>query len=289
MTQTAIFHSRTGSRNSMVMITGATGGLGKAFAVECASRGWDLCLTDLNDEKLNLLAESLCRVYHVRVLTRTCDLTDSSSRTELFAYLNQSRTSFWGLINVAGLDYEGAFLDCSRQQIRTILRLNLEGTLETTHAILERRDPLAPFRIINVASLAAYYPMPIKATYAASKRFLLDFSLALREELGPMGVTVTALCPAGLPTTPECIRAIEAQGLLGQLTTQDVGAVAAITIDAALRGKTVVIPGWINQAINIIGGIIPPQWIAYLVNRRWQAAHRQRQFGRIDLPAEASV
>jgi len=259
------------------MITGAAGGLGKAFAVECASRGWNLFLTDLRAEPLDVLSASLRATYGVDVLTRACDLTDPTGRAELFKHLQDNRLAFWSLINVAGLDFEGRFHDCTRQQIRTILRLNLEGTLEMTHAMLELRDPLAPLHIINVASLAAFYPMPLKATYAASKRFLLDFSLAMREELRPLGVTVTALCPAGLPTTSECIRAIEAQGLMGQLTTQDTGSVAALTLDAALKGKALVIPGLINQTLWFFGQLIPPQWIARLVSSRWQTAHQKRR------------
>lgn len=277
MTQNAILSHAITSKDSLVMITGAAGGLGKAFAVECASRGWGLFLTDLRGEALDVLANSLRATYGVRVLTYPSDLTEPAGRAELFKHITDDRLSFWALINVAGLDYEGMFFERTRQQIRTILRLNLEGTLEVTHALLEHRDPLAAFRIINVASLAAFYPMPVKATYAASKRFLLDFSLALREELRPMGVTVTVLCPAGLPTTPECIQAIEAQGLMGQLTTQDIGAVAAQTLDAALKGKAIVIPGLLNQTLQFFGQLIPPVLIARLVNSRWKAAHQKRR------------
>ena len=285
MTQTAILSNRVGSKNSLVMITGAAGGLGKAFAVECASRGWNLFLTDLRGETLEILSSSLSATYGVRVLTYACDLTDPASREGLFKNIKDNHLRFWALINVAGLDYEGMFYECSRLQIRTVLRLNLEGTLEVTHALLEHRDPLAALRLINVASLAAFYPMPVKATYAASKRFLLDFSLALREELRPLGATVTALCPAGLPTTPECIRAIEAQGLIGQLTTQDVGAVAAQTLDAALKGRAVVIPGLLNQILHFFGQLIPPALVARLVSSRWQAAHQKRGLMLTEEPA----
>ena len=100
----------------------------------------------------------------------------------LFDALHAELARFWALINVAGIDHEGLFCDQSREQIRTILRLNIEGTLEMTHALLELRDASTRFLVVNTASLAAFSPMPHKATYAASKRFLLDFSLALREE-----------------------------------------------------------------------------------------------------------
>jgi short-subunit dehydrogenase len=264
-------------KNALVLITGATGGLGKAFAVECASRGWDLFLTDLRSEQLEMLACGLRNAYGVNVLDHPCDLTDPVSRSGLFERIRNEGWRFFAVINVAGTDHEGPFYEQTRQQIRTIVRLNVEGTLEMTHALLEYRDPLMPFRIINVASLAAFFPMPVKATYAASKRFLLDFSLALREEVHPLGATVTVLCPAGLPTTAGCIEAIEAQGWMGHITTQNIGAVAVQTLDAALKGRAVVIPGLINRILQAAGSFAPPGLVAYFIGQRWLSARHKRQ------------
>jgi uncharacterized protein len=264
--------------NSWVAITGASGGLGKAFAVECASRGWNLFLTDLRPEPLELLASNLQNTYRVKVLTGACDLTDPAARAALFSQIRAASLHFWALINVAGVDFEGSFYETPSQQIRTIIRLNIEGTLDVTHALLEFRDTLATFRIINVASLAAFYPMPVKATYAASKRFLLDFSLALREEVRGLGATVTVLCPAGMPTTQECIEAIEAQGLMGQITTCDAGFVANETLDCALKGQAIYIPGSVNRLLQILGSLLPPALVASLIAGRWNAAHQKRAF-----------
>jgi uncharacterized protein len=258
-----------------VLITGASGGLGKAFAVEAASRGWSLFLTDVQIEPLETLASGLRRSYGVPVQVSACDLTDPASRAGLFQRLRADGLKFWALINVAGTDYEGPFFEQTSQQIRTIIRLNVEGTLEMIHAVLELRDPLSAFRIINVASLAAFYPMPVKATYAASKRFLLDFSLALREEVRPQGVTVTVLCPAGLPTTPSCVQAIEAQGLMGQLTTQDIGSVANLTLNCALAGQAVVIPGAANRILQVLGSLAPASLVARLISWRWRSARQK--------------
>lgn len=271
-------------RGSLVLVTGATGGLGKAFAVECASRGWDLYLTDLRPDLLETLAASLRATYGVRVLTWPCDLIDPDARGELFEAIRAQRLRFRALINVAGMDYEGPFYERTRAQIRAVIRLNIEGTLEMTHALLELRDPYTPFRIINVASLAAFYPMPVKAMYAASKRFLLDFSLALREEVRDLGATVTALCPAGLPTNAECVAAIAAQGWAGQLTTQDIGAVAADTLDAALKGRAVVIPGLANRVIQFLGSLLPTALVAYFIGHRWKSA-REKRAGSLPGPA----
>jgi short-subunit dehydrogenase len=264
---------------SMYLITGATGGLGKAFAVECASRGWDLFLTDLSEDSLAMLAPPLERTYGVTVSYRSMDLTNAASRAALFGSIREQGLKFRGLLNVAGLDHEGFFMDRRSDEITTIIRLNIESALMMTHGILPLRDHSAPFRIINVSSLGAYFAMPIKATYAASKRFLLDFSLALRNELRDENVTVTVLCPAGLPTTQGCIEAIDAQGLMGQLTTENIGAVAHQTVESALHGRATVIPGPLNKVLLHLSGLVPSTSIAEIVGRRWRLAHLRRTTG----------
>lgn len=278
---------------SRVIITGATGGLGKAFTLECARRGWDLFLTDIDGERLIKLSEAISRTYGVQIGWAAADLTKPSARESLFEQIQAAPYRFQALINVAGLDHEGIFLERSREQMRTIIDLNIEGTLAMTHAVLPQRDPGATFRIITVASLAAFFPMPVKATYAASKRFLVDFSLALREEVKPLGATVTVLCPAGLPTAASTIEAIEAQGFMGHLTTKNIGYVASSTIDQALKGKSIYIPGSINQALRILGGLLPARWISSFVGIRWRNAHTRR-FSATDVsvqkqPAEATL
>jgi short-subunit dehydrogenase len=262
---------------SLVFITGATGGLGKAFAVECACRGWDLFLTDLSEDALSLLAKSLTNTYNIKVLYRSCDLADSEERGGLIRHICREDIRFNFLINVAGLDYEGPFSEKSCSQIRAIIRLNIEATLEITHEILKLRDPARTFRIINIASLAAYYPMPVKAIYASSKRFLVDFSRALGEELRTRDISVTAVCPAGMPTTPECIKAIEAQGFAGRITTCNVGFVASGAIDKALRGKPVYIPGIMNRLLKTLGGLVPSFMVARIVGLRWKASRERRE------------
>ncbi len=255
---------------SYVLITGAAGGLGKAFVAECAARGWDLCLTDIREAPLHALAKGTERLYNVEVITIPADLTDPASRDALWDRIRRRGLRFHMLINVAGLDFEGAFDERCVEELQTILRLNVENTVAMTRRALAARDPARTQRIINVSSLASFYPMPLKAVYAASKRFLLDLSIALSRELRHRDVTVTALCPAGLPTTPACIASIESQGLMGRMTTTNVGKVARQTVNRALRGRTVVIPGMINQVLRALGGLVPAPWVAAWVNQRWR-------------------
>lgn len=260
---------------SYVCITGATGGLGKAFAAECALRGWNLFLTDVATPMLPPLAEGLTRMYGVDVKYYDCDLTDAEARAEFWQQIKAMGTQFHMLINVAGVDFEGPFSQRSLSELRTIVRLNIEATLEMTHSVLAHRDPCRTLHIINVSSLASFYPMPVKAVYAASKRFLLDMSLALHHELRSEDAVVTVLCPAGLPTTLSAIAKIKAQGFLGQLTTQNVGNVACRTIDYAIKGRPLYIPGLLNQGLRVFGGFIPPITLAGLIKKRWSKANQK--------------
>lgn len=267
---------------SFVCITGAAGGLGKAFSVECAARGWNLFLTDLSSQGLSSLSKGLTSTYGIKVITYPCDLTDHVSREKLFDYVQNNGMHFWMLINNAGIDYEGAFADRTDEQIRNILRLNIEANLEMTYGVLRFRDTAQAFRVVNVSSLAAYYPMPLKAMYAASKRFVLNFSMALREEIKPIGGTVTALCPAGMPTNKECIQAIDAQGFAGWVTTKNVGFVAARTIDHVLKGHAVYIPGILNRLLKFFGALVPSTLIAHVIYNRWNSAQKKRTASKTD-------
>ena len=130
--------------------------------------------------------------------------------------------------------------------------------------------------------------MPFKATYAASKRFLLDFSRALRQEIEPFG-TVTALCPAGMPTNVEDMRSMFAQGFWGLVTCVNQDAVAKRTLNAALRGRAVVIPGWINQLIQLASTIIPVSIKVRYVAKRWSTARTQLDAASIFSVAAPSV
>ncbi len=256
----------------MVLITGASGGLGRAMAVECARRGFDLLLTDIAEAPLSQIKQGIERQFGVTVRTRTCNLISDEDLAMFFDYVDEAGIGLDMLLNIAGIDYEGGFLSQPSANIARIVQVNIEATLKVTHAALERRRKSERFTIINVSSLASQYPIPLKATYAASKRFLLDFSIALAQELKSDNVSVTALCPGGLMTTREALLGIAAQGIWGDLTTNDLGAVARKSIDLALKGKRVYIPGFVNGTLRALGRMVPGTLVARLLYKRWKAA-----------------
>jgi len=256
-----------------LMISGATGGLGSALVVECAKRGYNLYLTDISEEGAQF-ARSIAEIYRIDVRYRACDLTSNPARQDLFDQLQSEGCNFWGLVNVAGLDNEGAFLEKTRQQILGIIQVDIESTVDMTHAILELRAQDRRFMLINVCSLAGFFPMPYKATYSASKRFLIEFSRAINEEIRDFG-SVTALCPSGLPTTPASLRKISAQGFWGKITMMNVETVAHKTIEYGLRGKAVYIPGFWNRVFRWLGMLIPPALVAKYIGKRWRVAQKK--------------
>ena len=123
------------------------------------------------------------RQFDVVVATAACDLTNAESVDKMLDIIDQYEICFDILLNIAGLDFEGVFMERDREKLVGIVLLNNAATLRITHAAINRRRPGKPFTIVFVSSLASMFPMPLKATYAASKRFILDFATSLRQEL----------------------------------------------------------------------------------------------------------
>jgi short-subunit dehydrogenase len=259
------------------MITGAAGGFGRALARECASRGWDLFLTDYGAEKLEALADELAARFGVSSRTFACDMTDPESRRALWEFVRENGLRFHMLINVAGVEYEGPFEERTLEQLRTMVRLHVEAVAENTRSILAFRHPAAPLRVINISSLAGYNPMPIKSVYSSTKRFIIQFTLALREEFPQEEVTFTVVAPAGMPTSERAIQGIKAQGVLGKLTAMSGEEVARRSIDQALAGKAVYIPGAVNRVVKFLTGLLPETVMAKLIGRRWKKAYQNRK------------
>ena len=251
------------------VITGAAGGLGKAMALECAGRGYDLILTDINALHLESLADGICRQYPVQVSCYPCDLTDPAALQSFWGQAAAGGRQVNLLINVAGVDYEGEFIAVGDHLLNQIVRLNIESVISMTQQALRHRAPGERMHIINVASLAAFYPMPFKAVYSASKRFLLNLSLALGRELAGENVRIIALCPAGMPTNEDCIRSIRAQGLAGTVTTLGTGTIAHRCLNRALAGHKIYVPGILNLGLRLASLVLPQTLLARIIYRRW--------------------
>jgi short-subunit dehydrogenase len=233
-----------------------------------------LFLTDLDGRRLENLAGALSSAYNVSVDWHACDMADAGSRTRLLEAMRGRGVRLHMAVNVAGLDHEGPFLEQSREKILSILNVNAVSTVDMMHSLTKLRDRTRPFRLVNVCSLAGMFPMPVKATYAATKRLLIDMTLALREEFKSIGATATALCPAGMATNEELLKSLDVQGFAGRITTLEVGYIASKTIDLALKGRAVYIPGFINRALHGVSTLFPATFVARLIGKRWSKTNK---------------
>ena len=265
---------RPGELARYALITGAGGGLGGAFALQAARRGWRLILVDLPGTGLADMGLRLARAYKVEAQCLEMDLADAKRRERLCGWIRCNFINLALLVNNAGTGSHAGFENSPLDRLAGIIDVNIKATMALTHMLLPelRKQPGAAF--INVASLAAFYPMPAMAVYAASKSFILNFTLALRAELRGTGVSASALCPAGMVTNRDTADQVKAQGFFGRITTWQPENVADVAIRQALRGRAVIIPGLVNRAIRRLGEAAPRRLVVSLIGRRWRGAER---------------
>lgn len=182
------------------LITGASSGIGAAFAQVLGGLGVQLILVARSEQKLQALAKTLAEKNDIRVEVITADLSQPGAAREVFEETQRRGLKVDMLVNNAGFGTYGRFhtIDAAREQQE--IMLNVAAVVDLTHlflpAMVERRDGA----VINVASTAAFQAVPFEAVYAASKAFVLSFSEALWFEYRKLGVRVLALCPGATST-----------------------------------------------------------------------------------------
>jgi short-subunit dehydrogenase len=152
-------------------------------------------------ERLTALADSLKISHpHLRIDSIAVDLARSSERERLAAHIVQEQIPLNLLVNNAGLGDLGAFESAEWSRLAPVLEVNVTALTHLTHLLLPMLRAQGPSGILNVSSVAGFYPLPEMAVYAATKAYVTSFSEALRMELASEGIAVTALCPGPVPT-----------------------------------------------------------------------------------------
>ena len=249
-------------------ISGATGGIGKAFARECAKRGYDLFITGRSESKLLELKQSILLDYSVKIDYFACDLSSESSRKAMLSYLEEKGYTFDRILNVAGVDIQKGFLDYTEQKLLFQMRVNCESTVALTHALLRRREKVT--EVLTVASMSGASPMPYFALYSATKAMLINFFTAMHYELKDFGVKVTVVMPGGVPTRPDIIEDIKGQGLWGRLSQKSPEFVARKSLDKLKKNKLKYIPGGFNKFLNVVMAIMPKRIVLRFIKNRWK-------------------
>ncbi len=254
------------SYGSTIVITGASSGIGADLARQLAERGYNVTLVARRRERLEELAGELREAHDVHVDVETCDLGDAKARTRLTGKLRAGERELVGLCNNAGAGNLGNLIDADLEQETNVVRLNVEAVHELTGAFLPRMVEQGAGAVLNVASTAAFQPLPGFATYAASKAFVHSFSEAVHSELSGTGVSVTSLCPGF--TRTEFEQAAGAEGAASKLpgfTWMESDVVAREAIEGMLAGKRTVVPGVLNKAVSTTGRYVPRTLLLPLV------------------------
>ena len=245
-----------------VLITGASSGIGAALAQRFARAGHRLVLVARTETKLQALATSLAAEHGVRVSVEPVDLARRDAARDLASALKRKSIDVDVLVNNAGVLHQGEFAAMPAERHRDLIDLNVSALTAMLAYFLPGMLARGRGRVLNVASIAAFQPIPMLATYAATKAYVLSLTESLADELAGTGVTVTALCP-GITDTQMLSDAVAANARLARLPGFLIGDVAEVAEEgyqACMKGDAIRVPGVVNQAVTLASRATP-KWL----------------------------
>ncbi len=265
------------------LVTGASQGIGRCLAEECAKRGINLVLAALPDSRLEDVAKSLKAQYGVEVCYQEMDLTENDNPLKLHQWVQDQELNISFLFNNAGTSYFSTFDLSTLKENERVIKLNVEALTQMTNLFLPDLKKQKKSYLLNVASLAGFFPMPCKAVYAASKSYVLNFTRAIRQELKGSSVSVSVLCPGGVYTSTSTQEVIKSQGFYGRISSYTPAYVAKMAVRQLLRGRAVIASGWMNTVFRVVTSVVPtPLLIPFLYNRYYDGNYfKARSIGTI--------
>ena len=248
------------------LITGASKGIGKAFAHECAGRGMNLILLARSQHLLEELAKELSN-KNVQIHIHSADLLDHSVHKKVFNWIKENGWNVNMLINNAGMGYHGNFDEKPLEKHLEVMHLNMDSVVRVAHEFLNHSDKNQRRYLLNTASTGAFQPVPTMAVYCASKSFVLSFSKAIRFELKNQNVHVTALCPGGTETeffAPAGMEKVVEKNAAFMMKAE---VVAKAGLDGLLKNKSTVTPGLINKLGKLSATFSPDSLVVPMASR----------------------
>ncbi len=242
-----------------VLITGASSGIGEAFAWELASRGNDLLLVARSKDKLDVLAEKLASTYGIEALVISADLSEENGAQRIYAEIQQMGKHVDMIVNNAGFGLSGEFLNHSAEAYRRQIALNVMTVMEMTHLFLPKMIEKGDGAVINIASLLSFFPFPYCSVYSATKAFVLSFTEALWEEYRNQGIRVLAVCPG--PTDTDFFKTAREVETSSKRTPKQVVHTA---LQALEKGRSFVIDGQQNYMMALLARILPRKTVVKL-------------------------
>jgi hypothetical protein len=254
----------------VVLITGASSGIGAALARVFAAHGHELALVARRQDRLDALADEIAAAGRSRPTVLAADLERRDAASVIAAELSAKTMEPAVVVNNAGFGLSGAAAAVSRDEQLAMIDVNVRALTELSLMFV---DSLARYRggILNVASVAAFLPGPGMAVYYASKAYVLSFSEALHRELSDRGVRVTTLCPGPVPTEFQARSGMQLNAAARALELS-AERVAQIGYDGFMRGKRVVVAGINNRIAVSLMRLVPNGLLLRLVDQRPRAA-----------------
>lgn len=254
-------------RNSLAVVTGASGGIGLCFCRCLASMGCSLLMVSNEDDRLRLSASEIEEDFKVKTWTLCLDLTEEGVGAKILSFLDERNLEADYLINNAGIFSFLPVADTSEAKIRRFIDLHVRAVTELSRAFAHRFMQRGSGRILNMSSMSCWMPMPGIALYSSTKAYIRVFSRALHYEVMDSGVTVTVACPGGIATDlfglPDNLKRLAVR--IGALDTPE--KFAAKAIRRMLKGKKQYINGILNR-ISIVAVALTPTPVRLLVKRR---------------------
>ena len=239
------------------LVTGASSGIGRAFA-ECFARdGWNVAIVARDGERLRAVAGDLHARFGVDVPAIELDLAAPNAAQRLFDAANVLEYEIDALVNNAGFATYGNFAEIPLSNEREELCVNVVALTEATKLFLRPMLARGRGRICNVASTAGFLPGPKMAVYYASKAYVLSFSEALSEELRGSGVSVTCLAPGPTASGFQARAGVEKTRLVKRFRIATSESVARAGYAGMHAGKRLVVPGLMNRAIAFAPRLVP--------------------------------
>ena len=247
------------------LITGATGGLGRAFCFALAKE--TLLLTGRSEEKLICLREELLQNNpNATVFFYACRLDREEERARFYDFIERESFTFSKLVLVAGADIQKELSAYTEEKLLFQTRINFEANASLLRFCFARRE--ADFSVLGISSVSGIYPMPYFALYSATKSAFTSLLEALSVEWKGKA-RVTAVLPGAMPTREDVQENIKTQGLWGKLAVKSPEWVASASLKALKRGKRKYIPGFWNNVMNAFTKLIPMSFKLKFIARRW--------------------
>jgi short-subunit dehydrogenase len=244
------------------LITGASKGIGKAIALQLASRKKDVLLVARNEAQLEELCTEIEKNFNVKAHFLSLDLSQKDAGRAVFNWCRLNNYVIDVLVNNAGYGLSGAFENYPLEEHLNMMQLNMNVVIELTHLFLPELKKQPKAHILNIASSAAYQAVPYLSLYAATKSFVLQFSRGLHLELKNSNVSVTCVSPGSTDTDFAQRANVGAKGLdLAKKVNMRPAEVAKIAVDSMYKGKTEVITGFLNKLGAALAWLLPKKTI----------------------------